>query len=117
MATYTKKLLSGSTSGKGIKVAATATPGTLIHTAVAGTTDFDEVWIYLVNSGATTVKVTIEWGEATSPDGNIEQGIASEAGLALAVPGLVLQNGLEVRAFAGTANVIIAHGFVNRISA
>ena len=48
MATYTKRLLSGSTNGRPIKVAATATPGTTIHTAVTGTTDFDEVWIYNV---------------------------------------------------------------------
>ena len=117
MATFSKIKLSGSTNGKGIKIGATATPGTLIHTAVTGTADWDEVWIYLVNSSTTQIKVTIEWGEATAPDGNIEQSIGGEAGLALAVPGLVLQNGLEVRAFAGTANVIIAHGFVNRISA
>jgi hypothetical protein len=26
----------------------------------------------------------------------------------------VLQNGVEVRAFAATANVIVMHGFVNR---
>ncbi len=38
MATYSKVLLSGSTNGKQIKVAATATPGTTIHTAVTGTT-------------------------------------------------------------------------------
>ena len=39
MATFTKKKLSGSTDGKPIAVAATATPGTLIHTAVTGTVE------------------------------------------------------------------------------
>ena len=43
MATYSKQLLSGGTNGKNIKVAATATAGTTIHTAVAGTTDIDEI--------------------------------------------------------------------------
>jgi len=33
----------------------------------------------------------------------------------LVVPGLLLQNGLTVRAFAGTANVILINGYVNRI--
>jgi len=117
MATYTKRLLSGSTDGKGIKVVATATPGTTIHTAVAGTTDFDEIWIYCVNSSASEVDLTLEWGEATVPDGNIEVTIPAEAGLMLVVPGLELQNTLVVKAFAATANVLILHGFVNRITA
>ena len=117
MATYSKRLLSGSTNGKGIKITQSATAGTLLHTAVSGTNDLDEIWIYFVNSSAAAVKVTVEWGEATAPDGNIEGTIAPEAGLALFVPGLLLQNGLEVRAFAGSANVVLAHGFVNRITA
>ncbi len=117
MATFTKELLSGSTNGKGVKVAATATAGTLIHTAVAGTSAKDEVWLYAVNSSAAAVKLTLEWGEATAPDGNIEQIIQPEGGLVLIAPGLLLQNGLEIRAFAATADVIILHGFVNRISA
>ena len=114
MATYTKLKLSGSTDGKGIKVAATATAGTTIHTAHA--TALDEIWIYAVNSSASDVKLTIEWGEATAPDGNIEGTIEGEGGLALVIPGLLLTNELVVKAFAGTADVIVLHGFVNRIS-
>jgi len=117
MATYSKQKLSGSTNGKGIKVAATATLGTTIHTAVAGTSDWDEVWLYAVNSSTSAVKLTIEWGEATAPDGNIELTIPAESGLYLVIPGLLLQNELVVTAFAGTENVIIIHGFVNRIAA
>ena len=41
MATFSKIPLSGSTNGKGILVAATATLGTTIHTAGSGTTNFD----------------------------------------------------------------------------
>lgn len=117
MATYSKRLLSGSTNGKAIKVVQTGTAGTLLHTAVAGTSDLDEVWIYFVNSSSNAVKITVEWGEATAPDGNIEGTINGEGGLILFVPGLLLQNGLEIRAFAASANVILAHGFVNRITA
>ena len=116
MATYTKILLSGSTNGKGIKVVQTATAGTTIHTAVAGTSAWDEIWLYAVNSSTSNVKLTLEWGEATAPDGNIEGVIDAESGLYLIVPGLLLQNGLVVKAFAATANVIIIHGFVNRIT-
>lgn len=114
MATYSKNILSGSTDGKAIKVAATATPGTTIH--VASATDLDEIWLYAVNSSALAVKLTLEWGEATAPDGNIEVTVMPKAGLALIVPGLLLTNSLVVKAFAGTADVITIHGFVNRIS-
>ena len=117
MATFSKVLLSGSTDGKGIKVAATATAGTTIHTAGSGTSNRDEVWIYAVNSSASSVKLTIEWGEATAPDGNIEVTVLPEAGLVTVIPGLLLQNSLVCKAFAGTANVIMLHGYVNRITA
>jgi hypothetical protein len=114
MATYTKELLSGSTDGKGIKITQTATAGDTIHTAHA--TSLDEIYLYAFNSGTADVKLTIEWGEATAPDGNIEVTIPGESGLYLIIPGLLLTNSLVVKAFAETANVIIIHGFVNRIT-
>ena len=115
MATFTKTLLSGSTNGKAILVSATASPGTTIHTAVAGTSSLDEIWLYAVNSSGVDVKLTIEWGETTAPKGNIELTIPGESGLTLIIPGLLLQNSLVIRAFASTANVICIHGYVNRI--
>ena len=112
--TFTKVILSGSTSGKQIKVAATATAGTTIHTAHA--TSLDEIWLWCVNSSTTAVKITVEWGEATAPDGNIEVTIPGEAGYLMVVPGLILTGSLVVKAFAGTANVILVNGYVNRIT-
>lgn len=116
MSTYTKRILSGSTNGKGILVAATATLGTTIHTAVTGTSDMDEIYLYAVNTSSTAVKLTIEWGEATAPNGNIEYTVPAEDGLYLVAPGLLLQNSLVVTAFAGTTNVLVIHGYVNRIT-
>ena len=117
MATFSKQLLSGSTNGKAIKVAATATAGTTIHTAVSGAASFDEVWLYAHNSSASAVKLTLEWGEATAPDGNIEINIGAEGtGLVLVSPGLLLQNSLVIKAFAATANVVTLTGYVNRIA-
>ena len=119
MATFTKKILSSSTDGKAIKVAATATAGTLIHTGSTTTTTLDEVWLYAINSSASSVKLTIEWGEATAPDGNIEVTVLPEAGLVTVIPGLLIKGNataLTVKAFAGTANVIMIHGFVNQIT-
>lgn len=120
MATYNKLVLSGSTDGAGILVAATASAGTTIHTASTTTTTFDEVWLYAVNTSATGVKLTVEWATTTAPNGNIELTVAGESGLVLVVPGLVLKGNatpLVVRAFAATTNVIAIHGFVNRITA
>lgn len=115
MQTFTKALLSGSTNGKGIKVAATSTPGTTIHTAVSGTSSYDEVWLYAYNSHTANVTLTLEWGEATAPDGNIVVDIPYKQGRFLVVDGRLLQNGLVIKAFAGTTNVIIIDGFVNQI--
>lgn len=113
MATFSKLKLSGSTDGKQIKVVATATAGTTIHTAHA--TSLDEIWLWAVNSDTTARKLTIEWGEATAPDGNIEVTVPAESGYMLVVPGLLLTNSLVVKAFAATANVILINGYVNRI--
>lgn len=120
MATYEKKHLSGSTDGQGILVAATASSGTTIHTASATATTYDEIWLYAVNTSASAVKLTIEWGTTTAPNGNIEITVQPEAGLVTLVPGLVLKGNatpLVVRAFAATTNVIVVHGFVNQIAA
>ena len=122
MATMEKKLLSGSTNGKGIKLTDTATSvntdtGYLVHTAGSGTSDIDEIWLYACNTQAADVKLTLEWGGTTSPDDLIEVNIPGESGLVLVAPGLLLQNGLLVKAFAGSANVVILHGHVNRITA
>ena len=119
MATFSKSILSGSTDGKGIKVVQTATAGTTIHTGSTTAATLHEVWLYAVNSSASDVKLTIEWGEATAPDGNIEYTVKAENGLYLIVPGLILKGNataLVVKAFAATANVIVIHGYVNVIA-
>jgi len=120
MATFSKLTLSGSTDGRAIKVAATATPGTTIHTASATSTTFDEVWLYATNTDTTDRKLTIEWGGTSSPDDLVEFTVRAENGLYLIIPGLVLKGNatpLVVRAFCATANVVTISGFVNRISA
>jgi len=119
MATFSKSILSASTDGKGIKVVATATAGTTIHTGSATAATLHEVWLYAVNTSASNVKLTVEWGEATAPDGNIEFTVPTEAGLYLIVPGLILKGNatpLVIKAFAATANVIVMHGYVNVIA-
>ncbi len=109
-----KLKLSGSTDGRPIKVAATATAGTTIHTAHA--TNLDEIWLWASNTDTTARKLTIELGGTTSPDDLIELTVYPETGLVLVIPGLVLTNSVVVRAYCATANVVNIVGFVNRIA-
>jgi hypothetical protein len=119
MATFTKEKLSASTDGRAIKVAATATAGTTIHTGSATATTYDEVWLYAQNTSASAVKLTIEWGGVSSPDDLIELTVQPEAGLVTITPGLLIKGNatpLVIRAFAASADVITIHGFVNQIT-
>lgn len=120
MATFSKLTLSGSTDGRAIKLAATSTPGTLIHTASATATTFDEIWLYAQNTDTTARKLTVQFGGVSSPDDLIEITVPPESGLTLISPGLVLKGNatpLDVRAFAATTNVVTILGYVNRITA
>ena len=65
----TRLPLSGSADGQGIKVAATGSPGTLVHTAHATATD--EVWLWCVNSSASSVKLTVQFGNGASSALNV----------------------------------------------
>jgi hypothetical protein len=116
MATYAKMALSGSTNGKGILLAATTSPGTAIHTAVTGTTNFDEVWIYVDNTNTTSVTLYLEFGGTTATD-TLTVAIASQTGWQLITPGFLLQNGLYIKAYASVTNKLVVQGFVNRITA
>jgi len=118
MATAVKRKLSGSTDGKAIKITTTSTAGDVIHTSVAGTTagTYDEIWLWAYNGHSASLVLTLEFGGATVPDQNIVITIPFKAGLFPLVPGLILQNGMVVRAFAGSANLITITGFVNSIT-
>lgn len=113
-------LLSGSTTGRQIKVAATSTPGTTIHATGTSATVFDEIWLYASNSDTTDRKLTIEWGGTTSPDDLLELTIPAESGDVLVVAGKRLTGtgaaAVTVRAFCATANVVMISGNVNRMT-
>jgi hypothetical protein len=117
MTTFTKTKLSGSTNGRNIKIVQTATAGTLVHTAVAGTTNWDEIYIFATNTDTVTRTLTIEWGGVTSPDDLIEIDLEALKGAYLVIPGWLLQNALVVRAFGSAANVIEVNGYVHNLVA
>src|SRR5258708_6595345 len=113
---YKRFPFSASDGGRGILVAAIASPGTLIHTALSSVaaTEWDEIWIRAVNTSGSPVLLTIQWGGTTSPDDKVQITIPAQSGLIDVIPGHVLQNAKQVLAFAATASVIALHGFVNR---
>lgn len=113
MATFSKQLLSGSTNGRPISVAATATPGTTIHTAHA--TALDEIWLWAQNIDTSNRKLTIEFGLTTTAD-TFEFTVPTEDGLYLVIPGLILTGSAVLRAFGAAAGAINAVGYVNRIT-
>ncbi len=118
MASYSRQLLSGSTNGRAIPVAATATAGTLIHTALSGVVGFDEIYLWASNVTAAAATLTIEYGGVTDPGDHLVKAISIPANsppIPIAT-GQVLNNALVVRAFSGTASAINIVGYVNRIS-
>lgn len=121
MATFSKKLLSASSDGRGIKVGALTSPGTTIHVGSSTATTIDEVWLYAVNTDSVSRTLTVQWGGTTSPDDSISLLLGgSETGMVLVVPGLLIKgnssSALEIKAFADSANKIVVHGYVNQIT-
>lgn len=116
MATYTKNLLSGSTSGKPIPVAATATPGTTIHTAISSSDALDEIWLWATNVTGSAATLTLEWGGTTDPGNHAMKAISIPPYTRLQIiDGQLLNGGLVVKAFSGTASAINLTGYVHRI--
>jgi hypothetical protein len=118
MTTLSKEFLSASTNGRPVKVVATvAGSATTVHTAPANTTGKDVVYLWAWNSSASDVKLTVCWGGTTDPDDLVEITLPAEGGPVLVVDGWPLNNGLIVKAFAGSANVVMVGGYVNRMAA
>jgi len=118
MATISKRTLSGSTNGRGIKVAATVIgTGTTIHDAVAGATDTDLITLFAYNDDTVLRTLTLGWGGTTDPDDLIIFNVPAQSGLSLVVADLPLRNTLAVKAAGDTANVLVIFGYVNRITA
>lgn len=109
---YTREPLSASTHGRGIKVVATATAGTTIHTGQASATLTDVVTLFAYNSDTSVRRVTLEWGGATAPDDNQTYDIPAKATVCI-VTDQIIRNSLVVKAFCDVANVVALFGFVN----
>jgi hypothetical protein len=120
MAIYSKLKFSESAQGKAIKVAATSSPGTTIHSTGTLSTVQDEIWLYAYNSSSAAVILTLQFGGTTAVDNDIKLSIPATSGLTLVLPGLILTGtgsaANSVLAYAATTNVITISGYVNRIT-
>jgi hypothetical protein len=117
MAVFSGAPLSGSTNGRPISITATATPGTIIHTAVSGTAGFDELFVWVSNTSGSAVTLTVEWGGTSDPADHLVKAYSIAAN-SLPIPialGQRVQGGVVVRAFASTTAVLNATGYYNRV--
>ena len=113
--TLTKLPLSASVNGKRILISATTSASANpIHTAVTGSSAVDEIWLYAYNEFTASVLVSVLWGGTVEPNDVNRVYVTSVAGKTLIVDGQLLQDGLTVSIYAGTANKINIDGFVNR---
>jgi len=116
---FTHEVLSGSTNGLAVVVAATGTAGTTIHTCIAGTTSRDIVELWAVNNDADgeTRTLTIEWGDVLATSGWVVP-IPCKVGPVLVTPpgGLPLRNGEVIAAYADEANDCQVFGTVRRVT-
>lgn len=115
MATTTRIILSGSTSGKPIPVAATATPGTTIHT-VASAPGYDAVFLFASNVTAGAATLTVEFGGTSDPGDHLVKAysVAANSAPVPIATGQQLTGGLVIKAFSGTASAINITGYALR---
>ncbi len=106
---YSQTPFSASTNGQPILVAATADPGTLIHTSQATTTFLDEIQFSAWNIDTVDHVITLEVG------GNAAQNLVKmtiPAGQGIPIPPVFLQNALTLKIYADLANKVIIVGRV-----
>jgi len=116
MTTVTKMPLSeGPANGSGLFIVPAGSPGALVHIAVTGTSSFDEVWLYSSHDSLVSGFMVVQFGSLLSTSA-IDHIVGPLDGLDLLVPGLIINNGLEVRVYAPAAGNVVIFGFVNRIT-
>lgn len=116
MATFSRILLSGSTNGRPISVAANATPGTSIHASITSTSAFDEVYLWASNVTTSAATLYVEWG-STGTTGQLVNAysIGPNSGPVPVAVGQVLNGNVSCAAFCSATAAINITGYVNRI--
>lgn len=107
--------LSGSTNGRGIKLA-TAAAGTAVHTTATatGASKFDEIYIWAANVVSASKQVTVYVGATGLTGDKVIDTIPPKSGLYQLLPGMRLNGGVSVKAFAASPCAVTVFGLVNR---
>ena len=105
---------SGSSDGRPIAVAATASPGTTLHAATNTSGQVDEIWVTAWNVDTVARELTIELGGSSTSD-QLVVSIPARSGGVLVVNGARLAGGVAVKAFAASASKINCVVTVNRV--
>jgi hypothetical protein len=115
MAVFSGTVLSGSTSGRPIPVAATSTPGTAIH--AAGATGYDEVFLWASNVTNAAATLTVEFGGVSDPGDHLVHAysIAANSGPIPIALGQRISNSVAIKAFSGTGSAINITGYANQV--
>lgn len=83
----TKGVLSASSGGRRIKITATGTPGTTVHTVTTTVGTVEDVYLDVMNNHTAAVDVHVEWGGTTDPDDVIHYfGVPAESSMRGAIP-------------------------------
>jgi hypothetical protein len=116
MATFTKLILSGSTDGMPIPVAATAIgSGTLIHTALDGVTGKDEVFLWVANIDTVARQLTLGWGGTSDAALKYKAVSIPPKTRVPIIRGALIRNALLIKAACDTTLVLNIDGYVHRI--
>ena len=91
---------------------------TTVHTAITGTADIDEVYVYGFNPQTDARLITFVLGAtgAAGTGGQLQATIPAEGGLSLLIPGLPFNNANVISAYATAADAISVVGWVNRVT-
>ncbi len=107
-------ILSESTRGQGILVAATSSDGTTIDATGSDpdsglAREASSYYLFAVNNHDSDVLLTVEFG-GTAANNLIEKTIKAGEGLVTVVNGLQLEHPVAIKAFASVANKVIIYG-------
>lgn len=100
---YTLEHLSYSTGGQPIVINAISSPGTFIHSGVAGTSQKDEIFLYANNTGTGLYNIALQIGDSGAAN-TVFAPVASQDGFTLICPGLPINSGFIIRAYAVSGN-------------
>lgn len=105
---FSRKILSGSVSGRPTLITATTSPGNTIHAAHATATDL--VWVKIGPNTASDTEAWLYDGTTT-----IHMKVLKDIGPSWFLQGIPVTNGVTISAYAAAANILNVNGGVDRI--